>query len=80
MDGLVSITNVQELDEDEAVIHVANWGCSVAKAGWIGGEHEAAVWSTSDMETMALWSNEVRYDIASPIHANGINILAGPCP
>jgi hypothetical protein len=74
MDGLVSITNVQEPDEDEAVIHVANWGCSVAKAGWIGGEHQAAVWSTSDMETIALWSNEVRHDIARLFRANANNL------
>lgn len=80
-DGLLSLTNLQNVlnptmdesneDEDEdAVEHVANWGCSVARCGWIPGdglrvrEHQdrsniPKIWSTSDMETMGLWSAEL---------------------
>lgn len=80
-DGLLSLTNLQNVlnptmdesneDEDEdAVEHVANWGCSVARCGWIPGDglrvrehHDRSniprIWSTSDMETMGLWSAEL---------------------
>ena len=80
-DGLLSITDVLETDEDEAVIHVGNWGCSVAKAGWMHmheggkiGSLKSAIWSTSDMETMAVWSEEVcRVTAASRVVANMYN-------
>lgn len=54
-DGLLSITNTAEQVEDEAVQHVANWGCSIAQAGWYRG----GVWAASDMETFSLWSPEL---------------------
>ncbi len=57
-DGLLSISNALEDDEDEAVVHVGNWGCSVSRAGW--GLPAEEIWSHSDMETLATWNNEVR--------------------
>jgi WD repeat-containing protein 89 len=55
-DGLISLSNPLEDDEDEAVEHVANWGCSVSQLGWIG---DGKVWAASDMETFSTWTNEV---------------------
>ncbi|KZT62796.1 WD40 repeat-like protein, partial [Calocera cornea HHB12733] len=57
-DGLLSLTNALEADEDEAVVEVANWGVSVAKAGW-AGEGGGRVWARSDMETVSLWDAEL---------------------
>jgi WD40 repeat protein len=54
-DGLLSITNAAEQDEDEAVEHVGNWGCSVAQTGW----YHDGVWAASDMETFSLWTSEL---------------------
>jgi len=56
-DGLLSISNALEDDEDEAVVHVGNWGCSISRAGWSVPAEE--IWSHSDMETLATWNNEV---------------------
>lgn len=59
-DGLLCISNSQEDDEDEAVVQVVNWGCSISRAGWFGSnDGSERVWSASDMETMAIWSQEV---------------------
>ena len=62
-DGLVSTSNPNEDDEDEAVMGVGNWGCSVSQAGWItargDGSGEAAIWAASDMETFSTWSEEL---------------------
>ena len=61
-DGLVSTSNADEGDEDEAVIQVGNWGCSVSQTGWIHGESgsmSASVWAASDMETFSTWTSEV---------------------
>ena len=66
-DGLICTSNPYEDDEDEAGIHVGNWGCSVSDAGWIDGtgmnmDKEASVpriWARSDMETFSTWSEEV---------------------
>ena len=61
-DGLVSTSNPNEDDEDEAVVGVGNWGCSVSQAGWVtargNGSGEAAIWAASDMETFSTWSEE----------------------
>ena len=54
-DGLLSITNTAEQDEDEAVEHVGNWGCSVAQTGW----YHDGVWAASDMETFSLWTSDL---------------------
>ena len=54
-DGLLSIANTAEADEDEAIQHVANWGSSIAQAGWY---HEG-IWAASDMETFSLWTSEL---------------------
>lgn len=59
-DGLVCTSNPDEQDEDEAGLHVGNWGCSVAQAGWIHGQSGSpGVWASSDMETFSAWSGEV---------------------
>ncbi|KAM5534876.1 hypothetical protein V8D89_011431 [Ganoderma adspersum] len=59
-DGLVCTSNANETDEDEAGIHVANWGCSLAQAGWL---HDRAgrpgIWASSDMETFGVWNSEL---------------------
>ena len=54
-DGLLTITNTAEQDEDEAVQHVGNWGCSIAQTGW----YPDGVWAASDMETFSLWTPEL---------------------
>jgi WD repeat-containing protein 89 len=59
-DGLIATSDPSEDDEDEAVLHVANWGCSVAQAGWLPSRSgPPRVWSASDMETFSTWSHEV---------------------
>ncbi|KAL1665656.1 WD40-repeat-containing domain protein [Schizophyllum commune] len=59
-DGLLSVSNAAEDDEDEAVVHVANWGCSISQAGWVGaGGAKGAIWAASDMETFSTWSGEL---------------------
>ena len=59
-DGLLSTSNADEPDEDEAGMYVGNWGCSIAQAGWIHGRSGSpAVWASSDMETFSTWSHEV---------------------
>ncbi|KAG6896871.1 hypothetical protein C0992_005562 [Termitomyces sp. T32_za158] len=71
-DGLVSTSNADEADEDEAVLHVGNWGCSISQASWIptssGG---AKIWAASDMETFSTWTHELdlcqSLDIRSPV-------------
>jgi WD repeat-containing protein 89 len=60
-DGLVSMSNSAEDDEDEAVLNVGSWGCSISQAGWIYGSTATHVWAASDMETFSCWSNEVSY-------------------
>ncbi|KII96048.1 hypothetical protein PLICRDRAFT_170630 [Plicaturopsis crispa FD-325 SS-3] len=54
-DGLLCTSNAQEDDEDEAVVDVANWGCSVSQAGWTS----SGVWAASDMETFGAWNEEL---------------------
>ncbi|KAG1739879.1 uncharacterized protein EDB91DRAFT_1283578, partial [Suillus paluster] len=58
-DGLVSTSNSAEDDEDEAVLNVGSWGCSISQAGWICCSSTNRVWAASDMETFSCWSNEV---------------------
>lgn len=58
-DGLLSLSQAKEADEDEAVTHVVNWGCSIAKAGWLSlNDGQYGVWAGSDMETFGTWSQE----------------------
>ena len=54
-DGLLTITHTSERDEDDAVQHVVNWGCSIAQSGW----YHDGVWAASDMETFSLWTPEL---------------------
>ncbi|KAG8218297.1 WD40-repeat-containing domain protein [Butyriboletus roseoflavus] len=75
-DGLVSTSNALEADEDEAVLHVGNWGCSISQGGWINNTHGTCIWAASDMETFSCWSNELdqllAVDIRSPsLHVHG---------
>ncbi|KAI0269312.1 WD40 repeat-like protein [Gloeopeniophorella convolvens] len=58
-DGLVSISNADEQDEDEAVLHVGNLGSSIAQAGWLPPRAGGGVWAASDMETFSVWSDEL---------------------
>ncbi|KAJ3748832.1 WD40-repeat-containing domain protein [Lentinula detonsa] len=72
-DGLISLSNSDELDEDEAVINVGNWGCSISQAGWLSnGSH---IWCASDMETFSTWSEELdliqSHDIRAPCLHSG---------
>ncbi|TFK43035.1 WD40-repeat-containing domain protein [Crucibulum laeve] len=57
-DGLVSLSNPLEDDEDEAVLNVGNWGCSISQAGWIAPGSKVRIWAGSDMETFSTWSDE----------------------
>ncbi|KAG6833587.1 hypothetical protein H0H87_004214 [Tephrocybe sp. NHM501043] len=57
-DGLVSTSNPDEADEDEAVLHVGNWGCSISQAGWNYAPSGPKIWAASDMETFSTWSHE----------------------
>lgn len=67
-DGLISTSNADEADEDEAGLHVGNWGCSVAQAGWVHGRSGTpGVWASSDMETFSAWSGEVSIEIVTYI-------------
>ncbi|TFK92972.1 WD40 repeat-like protein [Polyporus arcularius HHB13444] len=59
-DGLVCTSNAEETDEDEAGVHVGNWGCSIAQAGWLHDiAGRPAVWASSDMETFSVWTSEL---------------------
>lgn len=62
-DGLITTSNPEEENEDEAGLHVGNWGCSVSQVGWINttehGPQASRIWASSDMETFSSWSNEV---------------------
>ncbi|KAF9004783.1 WD40-repeat-containing domain protein [Cyathus striatus] len=75
-DGLLSLSNPEEDDEDEAVLQVGNMGCSISQAGWIDASvGKARVWAASDMETFATWSDEMdqlmSLDIREPsVHTN----------
>ncbi len=66
-DGLISISNAHEDDEDESVLHVGNFGCSVAQAGWIYDAESPRVWASSDMETFSVWSQEVDFVLCAYI-------------
>jgi hypothetical protein len=59
-DGLISLSDADEENDEEAVLNVGNWGCSVSQAGWIHGDTEPSIWAASDMETFSTWSTEVR--------------------
>lgn len=63
-DGLVALSNPNEDNEDEAVLNIGNWGCSVARAGWVENG-DGLAWASSDMETLSLWNSEV-CDFAVP--------------
>ncbi|KAG6867755.1 hypothetical protein C0993_011635, partial [Termitomyces sp. T159_Od127] len=70
-DGLVSTSNADEADEDEAVLHVGNWGCSISQVGWTQASSGAKIWAASDMETFSTWTHELdlcqSLDIRSPV-------------
>jgi WD40 repeat protein len=68
-DGLLCTTDIREPNEDESGLHVGNWGCSIAKAGWTGArdgsQHD--IWAHSDMQTLSTWSEEVRFPADFPV-------------
>ena len=55
-DGALCVSDALQHGEDDAQRAVSSWGTSIARAGWGPG----CVWAASDMETMALWTREVR--------------------
>lgn len=66
-DGLLSISNAKEDDEDETVIHVGAWGPSVSQSGWYtnpDNNTSLGIWAASDMETFSLWSDQVRKNLS----------------
>ncbi|KAJ7937425.1 WD40-repeat-containing domain protein [Mycena leptocephala] len=58
-DGLISTSTANEDDEDEAVVHVGSWNCSISQADWIQSSSGAKIWGHSDMETFSTWSEEL---------------------
>ncbi|KAE9408024.1 WD40 repeat-like protein [Gymnopus androsaceus JB14] len=72
-DGLISLSNADEPDEDEAVVNVGNWGCSISQAGWM--PDGSNIWAASDMETFSTWSGELdllqSHDIRAPCLHSG---------
>ncbi|KAJ3479343.1 hypothetical protein NLI96_g9131 [Meripilus lineatus] len=59
-DGLLCTTDAREDDEDEAGLHVGNWGCSIAQSGWVrGNTNTRGIWAASDMETFSVWTGEL---------------------
>lgn len=54
-DGLVSLTDIKETDEDEAVWAAENWGVSIANAGVYQVGKTTKVWARSDMDQVATW-------------------------
>ncbi|KAI9066366.1 WD40 repeat-like protein [Trametes sanguinea] len=59
-DGLLCTSNADEADEDEAGLHVGNFGCSIAQAGWLHDRAgRPAAWASSDMETFSVWTTEL---------------------
>ncbi|KXN83547.1 WD repeat-containing protein 89 [Leucoagaricus sp. SymC.cos] len=72
-DGLLTISNASEDDEDEAALHIGSWGTSVSQVGWYCPNPNSTtigIWAASDMETFSLWSDELdqrlSLDIRSP--------------
>ena len=86
-DGLLCTNDAREPDEDESGIQVGNWGCSVNSVGWIDagngvGATTKPIWAHSDMQTVSLWSEEVRIQLTSAcellfVHLRGGLILLG---
>ncbi|PFH50322.1 hypothetical protein AMATHDRAFT_47975 [Amanita thiersii Skay4041] len=83
-DGLICISNPYEDDPDESTLHVANWGCSIAQAGWVpethqtrsSRNHQPRIWAASDMETFSTLSHDLdpllNIDIRAPsVHSEG---------
>ncbi|KAI9506794.1 WD40-repeat-containing domain protein, partial [Coemansia spiralis] len=56
-DGLLCTFDVNQTDEDEALLYVANTNASVAKCGYFGPESQF-IYAQSDMETLQLWTND----------------------
>ncbi|KAI9575052.1 WD40-repeat-containing domain protein [Boletus coccyginus] len=72
-DGLISTSNALEADEDEAVLHVGNWGCSISQGGWISNARGTRIWAASDMETFSCWSNELDQLLAVDIRNHSLH-------
>ncbi|EAU82442.1 hypothetical protein CC1G_08193 [Coprinopsis cinerea okayama7 len=69
-DGLLSLSNANEDDEEEAMLLTGNWGCSIAQAGWVGTK---GVWAASDMETFSTWSCELEPRLNFNIREPGVH-------
>ncbi|KAF9316587.1 WD repeat-containing protein 89 [Podila horticola] len=57
VDGLICQFDLQDMDEDEGLLVVANTGSSVNKVGYFGPNSEY-IYCLSHMETLSLWSAE----------------------
>lgn len=78
MDGLVCTSNADEPDEDEAGLHVGNWGCSIAQVGWVNGRSGSpAIWASSDMETFSAWSSEVNLQLPCATKSGANSVWCG---
>lgn len=57
-DGQLCYIDPKVTDEDDAIVAAANWGPSIAHCGWNADGQQQ--WAHSDMETLALWRDQVR--------------------
>ncbi|KAF9382686.1 WD repeat-containing protein 89 [Podila verticillata] len=57
VDGLICQFDLQDMDEDEGLLVVANTGSSVNRVGYFGPNSEY-IYCLSHMETLSLWSAE----------------------
>ncbi|KAJ1667313.1 hypothetical protein EV178_001564 [Coemansia sp. RSA 1646] len=56
-DGLLCTFDVNQADEDDALLYVANTNASVAKCGYFGPNSQF-IYAQSDMETLQLWTDD----------------------
>lgn len=71
VDGLVNTYDIRIVDEDDALLSTAQFGSSVASAGWMALEGAKAgelkgVWGATTIETVQIWdAEEVRLVLLS---------------
>ena len=69
-DGLLTISNPTEIDEDEAMLHVRSWGTSISQAGCYCSSANASshgVWAASVRKHSV--SGRTRFSILSEINS-----------
>ncbi|KAF5389550.1 hypothetical protein D9757_004160 [Collybiopsis confluens] len=60
-DGLLSLSDANEQDEDEAVVHVGNFGCSVSQAGWMADGSHLDLLQSHDIRAPSLHSGPTQW-------------------